>query len=266
MRTKLVAAICFCYIIVFSMVPSVHAQGKQLVYDYAGVFSDAELEKLENKAQEMSAERSLDIIIVFWNEGYSEGELRNVADDFYDNGGFGYEAPHGTGILMAVDVKSRKYYFSTSAGAESYFTNSRLDDLEDAVVPELSDNDWYEASADFIHFMRRFHNPNLPVTMTERVTTSVSRLPIYIVIAVAGSGVIVFAMVKSRANGITVNGNTYLRPGSFAVLQQDDIFVREHTTRTRIRRDPPSGSRGGGGGGHHISSGGFSHGGRSGSF
>lgn len=93
---------------------------------------------------------------------------------------------------------------------------------------------------------------------------SVARVPFYLVIAAGGSGIIVWILVKKRANKVTVNSNTYMQPGSFSIVQQDDLYLREYTTRTRIPKNPPN--HGGGGGGHHVSSGGFSHGGRGGSF
>ncbi len=242
------------------------AENKQWIFDYAGALSDSELEKLESRAQKMVEEKGLDIVVLFVNENYGPGQMQDLADDFYDENAYGYEAPHGTGVLLAVDIGSRRYHISTSGGAEDYFTNSRLDDLEDAFVPALSDNDWAEAAKDFIDYMSRFRNPNLPVTAGDRLSASAARIPFYLVIASGASGLIVWGMVKRRANRVTVNGNTYMQPGSFSIVQQDDLYLREYTTRTRIPKNVPHGGGGGGGGGHHISGGGFSHGGRGGSF
>ncbi|MBQ7915257.1 MAG: TPM domain-containing protein [Firmicutes bacterium] len=250
-----------CMIIV-SMMGTVHAQ-EQLVFDYADVFTDAQAEELEQMAREIGEAQGLDILILFVKEGFSESELRRYSNEFYDNGGYGYEGPGSTGVVLAVDIKSRKFYFDTCDGANIYFTESRLDALEDAVVPELSDNDWYEASKEFIRYMKKFRNPYLPVSIGQRAAISASRLPMYILIAAAGSGLVVFIMVKGRGSRVTVNRNTYLHPGSFAMVQQDDIFIREYTTRRRIQR---SSSGGGGGGGGGSRSGGGGHGGRSGSF
>lgn len=241
---------------------------KQLIYDYAGAFTDSEAEKLQQMAEEMAAKKGLDIIILFVKEGYSERELGAAADDFYDEHAFGYDKPHGTGVLLAVDLSSRKYWVSTSGAAEDYFTDSRLSDVKSDVRSRLSDNEWFKACREFISNMNQFRDPNVPVTITDRASASAGRIPVYLLIAAVGSGVTVLIMVKNRSSKVTVNANTYLQPGSFAVVQQDDVFVREYTTRTRIPRNPPPG-RGGGGGGnstHHISSGGFSHGGSGGSF
>lgn len=241
------------------------AEEKQWIFDYAGALSDSELERLESEAAKMVEKKGLDIVVLFVNDGYNASEMQDLADDFYDEHAYGYEEPHGTGVLLAVDINSRRYHISTSGGAEDYFTNSRLDDLEDAFVPALSDSDWAEAAEDFIDFMNQFRNPNLPITMQDRLAVSVARLPFYLVIAAGGSGIIVWIMVKKRANKVTVNSNTYMQPGSFSIVQQDDLYLREYTTRTRIPKNPPN-RGGGGGGGHHVSSGGFSHGGRGGSF
>ena len=94
--------------------------------------------------------------------------------------------------------------YTSSGGAEDYFTNSHLDDLEDAFVPSLSDSDWAQAAEDFIDFMNRFRNPNLPITLEDRLAASVARVPFYLVIAAGGSGIIVWILVKKRANKVTV--------------------------------------------------------------
>ena len=268
MKKKIGVGLALICLLAAWCAPGVFADGpKQLIYDYAGALTDSEAEKLQQMALEMGEKKGLDIIILFVKEGYTEKQLGNAADDFYDEHAFGYDKPHGTGVLLAVDLKSRKYWVSTSGGAETYFTDSRLSDVKSDVRSKLSDNEWYKASREFINYMKQFRDPNLPVTLTDRAAASASRIPVYLVIAVIGSGVSVLIMVKNRASKVTVNANTYLQQGSFALVQQDDVFMLEYTTRTRIPRNPPPG-RGGGGGNstHHVSSGGFSHGGSGGSF
>ena len=265
-KRKMTAFLVGVWIMVLSVAVPVQAE-KQYVFDYAGVLTDSEVEQLDQLAREVGEAHGIDILVVFTDQGYTSSELQDYADDFYDNGRYGYEEAYGTGILMAVDVKSRKYHFSTSGGAETYFTDSRFDDLEDQVVGELADDNWYGAGREFINFMKRFRNPNRPVTWGDRVSAATEHLPAYVLIALAGSGVTVWILVRNRASKVTVNSNTYLHPGAFAVLQEDDFFVREYTTCSRIPRDDSRfGGGGGGGGGHHVSSGGHSHGGRGGSF
>lgn len=102
---KVICTMFICIIMVSGM-SSVYAQ-EQLVFDYAGVFTDAEAEALEQMAREMGEERKLDILILFVSEGFSESELRRYSNNFYDNGGYGYEGPGTTGVVLAVDIKSR---------------------------------------------------------------------------------------------------------------------------------------------------------------
>lgn len=54
------------------------------------------------------------------------------------------------GILFLLAVGSRKYVTITYGGGVTAFTDYRIEQIEDAVVPYLSDDDWAEAASEYL--------------------------------------------------------------------------------------------------------------------
>ncbi|MBQ6239795.1 MAG: TPM domain-containing protein [Firmicutes bacterium] len=262
---------------------------QQFVYDQAGVLSTAEAEKLEKYAHKIGTDHGLDILVIFFKQGYTLEQLRDAADNLYDQGGYGYEEAYGSGIVLAVDVYSRQYWYSTSGTVQDWYTEALFAELDGKVRSRLSANDWYGSAREFIRFQKNFQNPSVPVTLGMRVSNAAEKLPFIGLISVAFSGILTYFRSKTSRAASRPGAGAYVRPGSYRLLQADDILINEHTTRTRIANDfrsPTGGHTGGvfmgnagnhmgsgffggshaGGVGGHISSGGHSHGGHGGSF
>lgn len=76
------------------------------VYDYADVLTDAEEMELTKLISEAEKQCKCDIILVLTDMevGISDSEwcqnMMSYADDFYDQNAFGYDKPHGDGVLL----------------------------------------------------------------------------------------------------------------------------------------------------------------------
>ena len=79
---------------------------KQRVYDSADVLTDAEEKQLEAQIAVWEESTKCDLILVTINQevGVDDEQWVNgmmkMADDFYDEKAFGYNAPHGDGVLL----------------------------------------------------------------------------------------------------------------------------------------------------------------------
>ena len=85
-------------------------------------------------------------------------------------------------------------------------------------------------------------------------------------ICAALTALISFAVIKSRYKFTkSLSASNYISDKETTFYQRDDMFIRTHTTKTRIDTDRSSGGGGFSGGSSHSSSGGHSHsgGGRS---
>ena len=106
MKKKLTISLCTALLlcVLFSL-PSVFAAGDQRVYDQAGLFTQAEVQELEESVAEHRKSTQMDIVIVTTDD--AQGKTSQAyADDFYDYNGFG-EGSDNTGILLLIDMDNR---------------------------------------------------------------------------------------------------------------------------------------------------------------
>lgn len=250
------------------------------IFDYADIFSQEEEIALSEEITKIEDEIQCDIIIVSISQmvegeeaaqmyGYRynswEYNMRDIADDFYDNNLFGYDMPHGDGVLFLTNdlgardghVSQKGTWLSTSGRAESKMSSSDIDDVLDAIDDVL----YYDSSANYkahLEGIRAFRSKMRRGSMEETGST------IYMIAFIAPIiiGIIFFlANYKSKEGKVTVNANTYVEKNGMAVRNQQDIFVNKVVTKRRIESSSGGGGGSHGGGGHHTSSGGHSHGG-----
>ena len=108
MKKKLTISLCTALLlcVLFSL-PSVFAAGDQRVYDQAGLFTQAEVQELEESVAEHRKSTQMDIVIVTTDD--AQGKTSQAyADDFYDYNGFG-EGSDNTGVLLLIDMDNDDY-------------------------------------------------------------------------------------------------------------------------------------------------------------
>ncbi len=116
---------------------------KENVYDNEGLLSVSEFFELSEKLDTISKTYRCDVVIVTTDD--LEGKTATeYADDFYDYNGFGY-GDSRDGILLLVSLAERQWATSTCGEAINIFTDSDLYEIENEVVPYLSDYDFYTA-------------------------------------------------------------------------------------------------------------------------
>ena len=79
----------------------------------------------------------------------NQTDQRQYAKDYYLANGLG-SGSEQSGILFLLAVGSRKYVTITYGGGVTAFTDYRIEQIEDAVVPYLSDDDWAEAASEYL--------------------------------------------------------------------------------------------------------------------
>lgn len=70
-----------------------------------------------------------------------DANQRDFAKNYYVNNGLG-SGEGKSGILFLLAVGSRKYVTITYGGGVTAFTDYRIEQMEDDIVPKLSDGDW----------------------------------------------------------------------------------------------------------------------------
>ena len=260
------------------------------VFDEGELLSEEEEEKLQELCIETAKEIELDIVVVTTRDlGYKS--TMSYADDFYDEGKYGYEYEYGSGVLFLIyeDPYEGEVYISTAGLGILYIDDYDIDTILDAGwddfayeyeyydclekminktksvvksydhlsgVEEVMD-DWYDGEyedyEDFIvDYVQYGKDPNF-----------FSAFVFCGFISVIISGIFVLVQNSNYKNKMTVSGGTYFRKNSFVMHSNYDNFLRTDVSRVRIESSSSGGGGGGGsrGGSSHRSSSGRSHGG-----
>lgn len=122
---------------------------KTLVIDNANLMTEDEILDLNEKANALSEEYNMDIVIVTTDN--AEGKsAREFADDYFDYNGFGVGENYD-GALFLIDMDNREIYISTTGIAIRYFTDQRIDSILDQSYDSgLSGGDYYGAALGFL--------------------------------------------------------------------------------------------------------------------
>ena len=244
---------------------------EERVYDMADVLTDQEEQQLRELIARTERQIHCDIVLVTINqpvEGYDlpasygyrysdwDGNMMDLADDFYDGNSFGYNGVHGDGALLLDNwyEGQKGSWLSTCGRVLDRFGYEEIDRLLDEVYKRV-DISPYRGYKAYVEYIGR--------TMGGINTRLMGQFWVAaVIISTIVSAVFIFSNLKSKEGEKTVAANTYVAEGKPAMNQMQDDFIRKSVTTRRIQRN--SGGGGGGhhsGGGHHVSRGGVSHGG-----
>ena len=259
----------------------------QFVYDYADVFSDSEELELQELCETVGKELELDLVVVTSRDLGNKDEV-SYADDFYDQGRYGYEGEYGSGVLYLLDLDTSNIYVSTSDLAMVYIDDNGVDKILDEIYADASEKDYYKSAEAFVDAVSDIIKTNKSDSDFEKLVQQwndggydeydefeavysdeilaaheVSAFTMFknplvcMGIAAVVALIAVLIMCISSSTKMTAGSKTYMKKGSFNILRRFDRFT--HTTT--VKRQVQSSSGGGGGTSSHRSSGGHSHGG-----
>ncbi|WP_255223025.1 TPM domain-containing protein [Paenibacillus sp. 7541] len=148
----LLASLLFIVMIVtgaLSWATEARADEKQLIFDDAGLLTTEEYEELNQLANERSAERETDIMILTV-DGPDAYDVMRMTQDFYDEYAPGYDQPHGNTAILMVDMYHREFYVAGFKKAEEYVNNQRADEIRDHITPDMANGDYKLAFQKYI--------------------------------------------------------------------------------------------------------------------
>ena len=246
----------------------------QRVYDYADVLTDSQEEMLAQFITKCEKEGACDIVLVTICEEMGledwewERNMMNYADDFYDNGAFGYDKPYGDGVLILdnwyqdENGSQEGTWLSTSGKMEEIIGPSEENDIFDALYAYISE----DPLKGYVAAVQKTAEWGSGKAEKSGVDGFYWMLAAVIPIVIA----VIYALVHIRqtADKDTTAANTYVAGGQPVLRGKRDEFQRKSTSSVRIQTDSGGSGRssggsshGGGSSGHHTSSGGHSHGG-----
>lgn len=236
------------------------------VFDYGGVLTDKEEDKLRKLIARREKQTGCDIVLVTLQESLKDYAreidpyvdydefVRVYAEDFYESNGFGYDRSNGDGVIL-VDNWYREEdggiytWFCTTGRAKEVYADADIDHLLDNVYRYIQ-RDPYRAYKTYVN---DFYNDMLGINI---VHLNVSGIVTWIV-GLTAAVIFVAGHWKGKSGAQTVTATTYVNGAEPSFGVREDRFLRKSVVRHKIR----SGGSGGGGGGHSSHSGGGSHGG-----
>lgn len=247
----------------------VFAGNEQKVVDMADLLDEEEEKELQERLLEIADTYACDVAVVTTNS-YGGQTARKYTDDYYYMNGYGF-GEELDGLMLTVSMGDREYYISTRGAAIDMFTDYGLERMKESFSGYLSDGAYakaFETFADrteeYILEAKKDRPYDVDHVYREKMGLGM-RLLIASAAALLASGAVMFGLMRQlKSVGAKGSAQEYVRPGSFRVTHQRDLFLYRTVTRTR-REKPSGGQSSGGGSSTHSASGGRS-GGSGGSF
>lgn len=281
-----------CLVILISSSLSVSASPSKIVDD-AGLLTDDEAAKLEEKARTLADIYKMDVVIVtVWSLDGKSSEA--YADDYFDYNGYGIGDDY-SGVLLLLSMEYRDWAISTTGNAMYALTDYGIQSVFSSISSYLSEDEYYLAFDSYLDALEPYFQAYATEDPIDGNTSSydgpgtyipgsrdeivyypeqsnfnqyVKKFLVALVIGIIVAAVVLLIM-RSRMNTAKPQkgARSYMMPGSYSLNRQQDLFLYSQLRKVR-RSENNSSNCGGHGGGSsiHRSSSGRSHGGGHGKF
>ena len=125
------------------------------VVDQAGLLTDGEEALLEEKAQEIVSQYDMDVVILTVDS--TDGQyIRDFADDFYDNNGYGIGSDY-SGVLFMLAMDTREWYISTCGDGIYAVTDYGVQMLFSQAAGYLANDDYFTAFDVYLDELKEYY-------------------------------------------------------------------------------------------------------------
>lgn len=257
------------------------ADGAGQVIDDANVFSADECRRMTEIILEIEQKHQVDLVVLTtrdtpYDPSDSLWRVRDYADEYYDDGGYGMGAD-GSGMLLLLDMHNRAMWLSTGGVMIDYINDDREEDILDHAYDRLAEGDYGGAMIAALnrvsHWMdagRREGFFRYDEVTGERIGGLYNALtPMEAAVAAIAGLAVAAAVYGTVSAAYNLKGSTYTYDRSantsVTLVRDDQVFLRKRVHRSPIVTGNGSGGHSGGGrsggSGVHTSSRGVSHGG-----
>lgn len=251
MRKKLIS-ITLCLVLMLSLALTATAAEYPPVFDKAGILSDFDAQYLAERAQEVSQQAEIDIVIL--TVPSLEGKSAHAyADDYYDYNGYRED-----GVIFLLAMAEREWYISTCGKVIDVLTDDVLYSIEEDILPDLSSGDYDDAFMSFINTVDVY-------MIDDPVGDALVCIFFGMVAGLVVAGISLLIMRAGMNTKVAQHSaENYLKDGSYNLNRNTDMFLYSRTSRRR--KPEQSSSSSSGRSTTHTSSSGRTHGGRGGKF
>lgn len=287
------AAACVCMVsAVFpasAARPHENAKANCRLYDPDGMFDEADTQSINELIAHTSEVTDMYIAVYVLDEsgaGWSDHAVEVFADDTYDqlfNVQYGEESD---GVMLMFDEATRYAYITTCGMGQLYYYNGAENDRISEMISHMVGQDVGTIVTRFCQDADYYYKKGLPsnaytynrdngeyIYQYHGEVVHSDKLPWWfgvhwgflapLAAVIGGLTALISYLIIKNAYQLkkSLDATNYISDKETHFYVQDDIFLRQHTTKTYHDPNRGSGGGGGGGGSSHMSSGGFSHGG-----
>ena len=255
----LASLLAACLLLALSLAPGALAKDSYVLDDY-GLYDSSTRQELEQSASQLASTYGVAPYLVVVDDIGSQ-TVRSFAESYWLDHelGIGSDA---SGIMFLIAVDSRDYVTITHGTGIYAFTDYGIEQLEDAVVSYLGDDEWedaaecyYEQCSSILAFCadkgEPFDSHNDPAA---RAVALGMAFAIALLLALAVAFIvrrILKGQLKSVAAGSSAAG---FLAGGVVLTAQQDVFTGSHVSVVPL---PKNDDNGGGLGGSTVSASGF---------
>ena len=213
-----------------------------LVRDEIGLFDADTLASLEQQAEDASAGHDCDVYFLVVDSIGSQNQ-REYAKDYYVSQNLG-SGNARSGILFLLALGSRKYVTITYGGGVTAFTDYRIEQIEEDVVPKLSDGDYADAAETFLSLcadtLDFYAEQGEPLDVDNDPGSSLGVFGVVLVVGISMlAAAIVCGVLCSRMKTAVekTEANDYMPDYGLDLTVKEDRYLR--TARTQVYDPPP---------------------------
>ena len=240
----------------FSTFPTVFATNtSQRVFDYADLFSESEINLLEEEIQSFQKDFHADFVVLTINDAQGKS-AQEYADDFYDENNFGIGSEKD-GILFLIDMDHRVPHISTCGNMIDYLTDQRCEMLLDSIHSSLVDGDYITSVTSLLSGIEQYDKEEISAVTSSSPSTSGFHVPstpailIAVFLLIASGGIFCFVIYSKYKMLFSSYDYPYHDKSSLNLTDSKEHLLHKTVTKRKIERP-------------NSSSGGRSHGGATG--
>ncbi|MGN0037691.1 MAG: TPM domain-containing protein [Coriobacteriales bacterium] len=256
--TGLFAALLCALALVLALAPGAWAKQSYIIDEY-GLYPASTAQELESQAGQLATSYGVAPYLVVVDD-IGSSSVRSYAESYWLAHDLGLGADT-SGIMFLIAVDSRDYVTITHGAGIYTFTDYGIEQLEDAVVDCLSDNEWEEAAFTYLDECSRIMafaaEKGEPLDSNNDPSNLLFALLISAGIALLlalGVALIVNRVLKGQLKSVAAGSTAAgFMTGAVKLTAQNDAFTGSHVSVV----PKPKSEGGGGGGGSTISASGF---------
>ena len=225
------------------------AQSTVKIVDDADLFTQTQEEIYTEMIDQLVLDYGVDAMICTTDTLYGT-EISEYAADTFDEYGCGIGNDRdGIILVICIDEDDRKVRMSTHGWAKEYaFTQYGTDRIIELIKPFLSDDKYNEAATEWLRLSDEFlaaAEKEAPYSEEHKyLTTTDILIKIALAFGIGLAVALVVCLILRSTMKTAVhqrNAVDYVKPNSFSVTKQRDIFVYSTITRTeRVKNDSSS--------------------------